>query len=133
MKKLLLVLALLLVTGCANQIRWAKAKYNVSIDAVLEECVPKESYVLNVFRSSLMAFRYTECLEVTDMFVISWKDIGHPDFEDKLSDLLMLEYLRLHNENNEHNQLGYVFVKHAVDEETGLEVKFWYFLDMSEQ
>ena len=133
MKKLLLVLALLLSTGCANQIRWAKAKYNVSIDAVLEECVAKESYVLQVFRESFMAFRYTECLGVVDMFAIAWKGIEHPELEDKLSDILMLEYLRLHNENNKDNQLGHVFVKHDIDEETGLEVKYWYFLNMADQ
>jgi|1_EtaG_2_1085319.scaffolds.fasta_scaffold04893_4 hypothetical protein len=133
MKKLLLVLALLLSTGCANQIRWAKAKYNVSIDAVLEECVAKESYALPVFRESFMAFRYTECLGVVDMFAIAWKGIEHPELEDKLSDILMLEYLRLHNENNKDNQLGHVFVKHDIDEETGLEVKYWYFLNMADQ
>ena len=134
MKKLLLVLMLMLVSaGCANQVRWAKAKCNVSIDEVLEQCVARESYVLEVFRSNFMAFRYSECLGVVDLFAIVWKDIDHPEFEDKLSDVLMLEYLRQHNEANEHNQLGHVFVKHAIDEETGLQVKYWYFLDMAEQ
>jgi len=102
------------------------------MDEVLEKCVPTENYVLPVFRSSYMAFRYSECLGVVDMFAVAWGE-NNTEFEDKLSDVLMLEYLRLHNENNEDNQLGHVFITHEQDEEAGLNIKFWYFLDMAEQ
>jgi len=132
MKRLLLVLALLVTMGCANQVRWAKARYNITMDEVVEQCVPAESYALPVFRTSFMAFRYSECLGVVDMFTVAWGE-GDTEFEDKLTDVLMLEYLRLHNENNKDNQLGHVFITHDQDKEIGLNMKFWYFLDMAEQ
>jgi hypothetical protein len=126
MKKLLAIVALLGTVGCANAVNLIKAKYKLSIDSVVEECLPTEEHRLLVFRTSFLAFRYNECLGVEDLFVVMWAG-QHTEFEAKLSDLLLLEYLR---QNNEHNkeQLGHVYVLTDHDEETKLNAKFWYFL-----
>jgi|10_taG_2_1085330.scaffolds.fasta_scaffold36785_4 hypothetical protein len=130
MKKLAFILALLCTLGCANAVNLLKAKYKLSIDSIVEECLPAEEHTLLVFRTSFLAFRYNECLGVEELFVIMWAG-EHTEFEEKLSDLLLLEYLRQHNEHNK-EQLGHVYVLSDRDEETELNAKFWYFLPPSE-
>ncbi|MAF44014.1 MAG: hypothetical protein CMI54_07625 [Parcubacteria group bacterium] len=126
MKILLTILLFLNLYGCGT-IEWAKSAYKVNMKDAQASCKTDEIYKLAPFRTTSFAvLRFDECLGINDLFMVLWGgDDG--EYNSALADLLMLEYLRLHNtDNDNNNQLGYIYLKTEEPKE-GIYARFWQF------
>jgi hypothetical protein len=133
MRKLFVLFALLLSLGCASTQTWVKAKYEINLKSVMGECAPQEHFVLNIFRIKLLALHFAECRNVEDVFAIVWQGDEPNEFEDKLVDVLMLEYVNTLNISDPNAKWGYVYITSDRDEEDKLNARFWYLRDISQE
>lgn len=124
MKIILALLLSLNLFGCST-VEWAKNAYKVNMQDVQNNCKTDEIYELSPLMSTrFMVLRFKECLEIDDLFMMLWGgDAG--EYNSTLADLLMLEYLRIHNvENDNNNQLGYIYLK-TEESEDEVYARFW--------
>jgi hypothetical protein len=94
---------------------------------VKDNCKTEEIYELKPFIfTNLVAMRFDECLEIDNLFVMMWPGTDG-EYNSTLANLLMLEYLRLHNLNNGNdNQLGHIYLK-TEEVEENVHARFWQF------
>lgn len=126
MKILLILLLSLNLFGCST-IEWAKNAYKVNTQDVQNNCEVDEIYELSPFMSTnFLVLYFNECLEIDNLFTMLWGgDDG--EYNSTLANFLMLEYLRLHNINNDNdNQLGYIYLKTEESDEN-VHTRFWQF------
>lgn len=126
MRLLVTLLLTLNLFGCST-VNWAKNAYKVNMHDVKDNCKTEEIYELNPFRSTnLVAMRFDKCLEIDNLFVMMWPGTDG-EYNSTLANLLVLEYLRLHNLNNDKdNQLGHIYLK-TEEVEENVYARFWQF------
>jgi len=132
MKKLTLMVTVILFSmfGCSAT-RWASNAYKVNITDVQEHCETTELYELRPFmKVSLLAARYNSCLQIDNLFFVLWHG-PEDEYYDTLSNLMMLEYLRLHNLNSgPADQLGHIYLRTEQGDD-GVHTRFWQFKKVS--
>jgi len=87
----------------------------ISLNSIVESCVPVEKYAFPVFGIQIMSFRLKDCIGVEDMFMVVWSPKDEPKLTRAISNVLVLMYINSENKGVDPTMplLRETFIKHS--------------------